>query len=105
MCGKEVYGKNATWSHLISRTSLRLRWDLDNGTLLCYSCHIHKWHSNPIYAYDWAVKHFGKEYINKLKKKDIPIKYSIEDLLRIKTALEQELERIKILKDEENKGD
>lgn len=97
MCGNEVYGKNATWAHLISRTSLRLRWDLDNSTLLCYHCHIHIWHANPIYATDWAYKHFGKSYINKLKKRDIPISYSIDDLLKIKAALEEELTKIKTL--------
>ncbi len=53
-CGKSVEGCNSHDSHIIPKSrGNALRWDLKNHILLCYHCHINKWHKDPIDAWGW----------------------------------------------------
>ena len=53
-CGKKVDKSNAHDSHIIPRSrGNALRWDLRNHILLCYHCHINRWHKDPMDAAVW----------------------------------------------------
>ena len=62
LCGKESKGLNA--HHLISRSVLAYRWDLDNVAVLCAGCHKFKKtsaHVSPWVLYDNLEILLGKE--------------------------------------------
>ena len=40
-------------SHVMPRTWLATRWDPDNAITLCYACHLHWWHKDPLGAAEW----------------------------------------------------
>ncbi len=54
--------------HIISRTHRNTRWNLSNGLELCYRCHIHFAHADPILFTEWVTGLLGKKHINTLKK-------------------------------------
>lgn len=44
-----------------------LRWELSNLLALCYRCHIHWWHKNPIEAREWIEFHLGTKELERLR--------------------------------------
>lgn len=65
-CGKR---DGLQCAHLISRTYKHLRCDEKNAITLCYACHIHWCHHNPIEFSEWVEKRFPKNYKYVLKEK------------------------------------
>jgi len=54
VCQRCWTNKTLQCSHIISDArSTRLSVDPDNMKLLCYKCHLHRWHKNPKEAVDW----------------------------------------------------
>ena len=60
-------------SHVIpvSTCGYGLRWELKNCIPLCYRCHIHWWHKNPIEAFEWFKAQFGARRLAWLNKKKL----------------------------------
>jgi len=49
----------------------KMIFSADNVFLACYHCHFHWWHTNPIEAYKWYIKHFS---LNRRKRLDKLVK-------------------------------
>lgn len=49
-CGKT---ESLQCSHVLPRTFMSVRWDLDNAITLCFRCHIYWWHKYPHEAVAW----------------------------------------------------
>jgi len=81
-CGKRIEKSNAHCSHVIPRShGNHLRWDLLNLKLLCFHCHINKWHKNPIEAYEWFSIKFPERFKYLEAKKNVIQKFSLQDLI------------------------
>lgn len=58
-CGKKVSKQNAHTSHVVPKSQGNaLRWDMKNLKLLCFNCHIGKWHHRPLEAWEWFSNKF-----------------------------------------------
>ncbi len=57
LCGETKYRLNA--HHLISRQSLKYRWDLNNGISICGKCH--KWGITAVHVSPWFLEQALKE--------------------------------------------
>ena len=71
-CGKRVSGSNCHVSHVVPRSAGNLlRWDLKNLKVLCFHCHINRWHKNPREAAEWFNGRFPKraKYLDKHRHK------------------------------------
>lgn len=63
--------------HVIGRRNHSVRWDLDNGILLCAGCHTFKnlsAHQDPLWFSDWFIKHFSERYDSISVKRNLVIK-------------------------------
>lgn len=67
-CMKCGSTKKVQGSHVlpVSTCGLALRWSFLNCIPLCYRCHIHWWHKNPLEARDWFAKTFGQKRLDAL---------------------------------------
>jgi len=65
-CGSE---ERLSAAHLFSRTNRSVRWDLDNGICLCYRCHIHWSHKEPIEFVRWLAQTKGSKFIDMVRRK------------------------------------
>lgn len=54
--------QNLHCSHVLPRTYISVRWNLDNAIALCYRCHIYWWHKYPHDAVAWFDKLYPKRY-------------------------------------------
>lgn len=93
-CGKYVTGIYAHGSHIIPVShGNSLRFDPKNILCMCYHCHMNWWHKNPTEAGDWFNEKYPelKEYVD--SKKNLIVKYSLEDYKRMKHELEELIER------------
>lgn len=84
VCGVKKY-LNA--HHIFSRVNRSTRWDLENGILLCPSCHNfnhnHSAHKAPRAFFHWLEDKKGKEWVDKLEKKSIEVaKYQDYDIIK-----------------------
>lgn len=73
-CGKHVSGSNAHVSHVIPRSRGNyLKWDDKNIKLLCFHCHIHWWHKNPVESGMWFMQKFPErwEYLQRNSHKTL----------------------------------
>jgi len=75
VCGDS---KNLNAHHIVGRRNRTLRWDLDNGILLCAGCHTFRTksaHQNPRWFQEWFASEFPnrdahlKKYENKILKR------------------------------------
>lgn len=82
--------------HIYSRKNYSTRWDLDNSVTLCNGCHLYKAHKDVQEFSDWVISHFGKEYIENLRKKAHTIvQYTKEDKLRMIKELQEKIDNSK----------
>lgn len=69
------------------------RWDIRNGASLCYCCHIHKIHSNPsidnINKLRAGMSFISDEVIQELLCKNEVVKFTEDDLIKIKESLKK----------------
>lgn len=58
-------------SHIFPKGRYKdVEWDPDNVKALCYRCHLHWWHKDPLEAGEWFKTTYPKWY-KKLKRKAI----------------------------------
>lgn len=79
-CGKKLESRNCHTSHVITRKNTALRWDLNNLKVLCFYCHIQKFHKSPLEATNWFKNKFPERYEYLMREKNKIAKYSITDL-------------------------
>lgn|SRR5512135_709457 len=58
-CGKR---ETLQAAHIISRKHFALRWDLLNGLCLCYGCHFHFAHKEPLLFTEWIKEYYPNRY-------------------------------------------
>lgn len=58
-----------TAAHIVSRRHRATRWDLRNGVCLCYRCHIHWAHTEPLDFAEWLRETKGEALLFDLRKK------------------------------------
>ena len=83
------------------------RFDLLNGKGLCFHCHMHKWHKDPIAANKFLKTIRSDEEIDYLESLTGMVKnYTLDDLLEMENNFKVELEKQKYEYDEWlHKGD
>jgi len=79
-CGKKLESQNCHTSHVITRKNIALRWDLNNLKVLCFYCHIQRWHKSPLEATKWFKNKFPDRYEYLMREKNKIAKFSITDL-------------------------
>jgi 5-methylcytosine-specific restriction endonuclease McrA len=84
-CLKQVTGYNCHVSHVIPvSATLSLAYDPLNMKILCYFCHFHWWHKNPLEAAQWFKDKFPErwKYLKQRRKEPkVPIKdFQLEEL-------------------------
>lgn len=67
-CGKT---ENLQCSHVVSRTVMSLRCDSENAICLCYACHMHKWHLEPISSAKWFEGKYPGRYDRLVEKRNV----------------------------------
>jgi 5-methylcytosine-specific restriction endonuclease McrA len=90
-------GAIGTQVHHFFGRGYSVRWDLDNGVLLCFACHIRGAHSrnikNVIDFMEWAKKYLGKKYDKLLKKSHETVKANITFVREENERLRKEFEK------------
>lgn len=78
-------------SHVYSRGDKRLRWDALNILWMCYHCHIHWWHKEPIEATEWFKKKYPDRYryLQKYRKTTEKRPLNIVDYEKILQTLQE----------------
>lgn len=79
LCGKST---SLNSHHVIGRRNHSVRWDLDNGILLCAGCHTFKTksaHQDPLWFSDWFIKEYPERYDSISAKRNIVIKRPYSD--------------------------
>lgn len=88
-CGSNV---RLSASHIYPKgTYQKMRYDIDNALLLCYRCHIHWWHKNPIEAWEWYTKTVDKNIQERLKLRSQYTDKTPQDWKLIKIVLEAKI--------------
>lgn len=71
VCGKRDGSMQA--HHIYTRRRMTTRFDINNGILLCYSCHkgssILSAHEAPEAFFNWLKKTKGEDWLKKLRRK------------------------------------
>lgn len=80
-CGKPASGQNAHTAHVYAKKTHRLRWDLLNLLLLCFHCHIEKFHRNPFEIQEgWFRQKYPARYEYLQRIHDKIVRYTNSDL-------------------------
>ena len=66
-------------SHVIPRTNKALRWDIFNGLCLCYFCHLHVWHKDPLKSITWFSEKYPERYNYLMENRNKLLKRLPED--------------------------
>lgn len=77
-CGKK---DTLQCSHIASRKHLAGRWNEWNAITLCYSCHLHWWHKEPVEAAKWLESCLPLYYNESLRVKGTVVKHQDLDAL------------------------
>lgn len=78
-CGKE---DTLACAHIFSRRNLRIRWTLSNLLCLCYRCHIHWAHKEPIQFTRWVTTFRDIDELEKILQDNRPMKiFELEEKL------------------------
>lgn len=56
---------------------------VENILCLCAYCHLHKWHEQPVEAWDWFDKKFPDRRKKLRRLSDSVVKYGVSDWKRI----------------------
>ena len=89
-CGKP----GSQTSHFHSRRKKSTRWDLDNASWACFTCHIYLG-EHPNKHYEFFKKRLGTERFEELNiRAEMLVKYSKSDKEKIKADLK---EKVKLL--------
>lgn len=70
----------------------KMRYVLDNVKTLCYACHMHFWHKNPIEANEWLRTVVSAERLEKLKLMSQYVDKTPFDYNLTKIFLEQKIQ-------------
>jgi len=85
-CGRE---DTLAPSHIYPKGKYqRMRYELDNVKTLCYGCHFHFWHSEPLKAAVWIKEVIDAPRLKKLKKMAQSTSLPLLDYDKIKETLE-----------------
>lgn len=76
-------------AHIIPRGNQTLRFDPMNALSLCYPCHLHWWHSNPLEATDWFSAKYPNRYTYLMEHKNKLTKRTIQDYRDLLTNLKE----------------
>lgn len=76
-------------SHIIGRTNLHLRWNLNNAMCLCAYCHLRKWHAKPLESSKWFQDKYPDRFHYLETENQKTVKYSTSDLEDIYQAMKQ----------------
>ncbi|MCK4576814.1 hypothetical protein KAU34_10430 [candidate division WOR-3 bacterium] len=97
----EGQGKGLNAHHVIGRSNLNVRWDVNNGVALCVKHHVFSiWsaHKNPFWFLQKIIDIRGKMWYDRINKKALRnngiAKYTMEELEEVKMGL------LKIIKKE-----
>lgn len=71
-CERCLRSSNLQCAHIVSRTNKNLRWNLDNAVCLCYRCHFHWAHRNPLEFTEWVRTNFPIQYAFLMREKNKP---------------------------------
>ena len=83
-CRKKLESKKCQTSHVIPRANGNaLYFDLQNLKVLCFYCHKHKWHANPIEAESWFEAKFPDRYEYLMKRSHDSVDWKLEDFLEL----------------------
>jgi 5-methylcytosine-specific restriction endonuclease McrA len=68
-CGKDAsHGRALQSAHIFPKGQYPgLRWEISNLLALCFRCHFHWWHKNPVEAMDWITRELGTKEIERLR--------------------------------------
>jgi hypothetical protein len=67
-CGKGKKDACLHWAHIISRSKKSIRWNPLNSMVLCYYCHFHWAHENPLAFTRWVKGEIGEEAADMLER-------------------------------------
>lgn len=67
----------------------RMKWMLPNIITLCYACHIHWWHKNPLEAAEWIKTVLPEDRLQQLKDLSKNNNLPKPDLVQVKRAYEE----------------
>jgi len=96
-CGKT---ERLSASHIYPKGRYRsMEYEPDNLKLLCYYCHIHWWHKNPIEAKEWLANTISKKRLKRLHTMSLTQGWKFDYNLQ-KIFLESELKKLE--KESEN---
>lgn len=84
--------KNLQCAHIVSRVNHSIRFDLENGIALCYSCHLMWAHKNPLEFAEWLYERYGEDIHQRLKDKankieSIDYEEKYKELLNLKEGI------------------
>ena len=71
----------------------KMRWDIRNVITLCYSCHIHWAHQDPLGFTEWIHEVLSKDRLQALKLRSQANDGSVMDYNLIRLDLEQEAKK------------
>jgi 5-methylcytosine-specific restriction endonuclease McrA len=76
-------------SHIVGRTNLHLRWNLNNAMCLCAYHHLHWWHAKPLEAAKWFQDKYPDRFHYLETENQKTVKYSTADLEEVYDGLKQ----------------
>lgn len=80
-CKKGAEEVTLQCSHIIGRRNLSTRFDLENCLALCYRCHFHWWHKEPVLADKWLQEYLGEVKYQALISRAAAIKkWTLEEM-------------------------
>ncbi len=84
-------------SHIYPKGKYRkMEFDEQNLKILCYGCHIHWWHKNPIEAHEWLEQTIEKKRLERLKLRARTIDKSTIDYKLLKLYLENIIKKYSV---------
>ena len=91
-CGKGAEQITLQCAHIYGRRNLSVRFDQENCLALCYACHFHWAHREPILFTEFVQEYLGEERYTSLKHKARSIKkWTIEEMQELAKVLENQL--------------
>ncbi len=82
-------------SHIYSVGSWKkLEYDTDNIILLCYRCHFHWWHKEPLAAAEWIKTSYPLKVLERLKLRQQQTGKGTHDYKTLKLVIGQEIKNL-----------